>query len=430
MCGEVDTMMEWLRMRVAALRAVSPVVYRIFVAVALAGLAGSIPEVIFNFYVQSLGYDNSVAGQLAGVVRLAGFVFGMPLGLMVDRFGGIRAIQAGALLNAVVWIGLVQSTDLTAMRALYFLAGLFASAVMVGTVPTLTRVVPVEQRAQVLGVNFSLFVLMGFLGALLGGWLPGVVATFRGISAVSAPAYQAVLVVPIVLSGAVLLVLRGVHARVLALAPQGTQGVAGDVAVATSVPLIILMTTGNLAMGFAGGIFHPFINLFFRQEYAFADATVGLLVAGLSLALGLGGMFGRPVVQALGPRRGLVVLLGTAAVIGAGTLIPQPWVAYTCYLLSTFLNGMAFPFFDLLLIASVAPHQRGLTKSVSSMQWSIGWAVAAFFSGQLQVQYGFWLPIVIFACGQGLAAVLAWYLPYRDQRSAPVAVAATERASA
>lgn len=416
-------MMEWLRVRVAALRAVSPVIYRIFVAVALAGLAGSIPEVIFNFYVQSLGYDNSVAGQLAGVIRLAGFVFGVPLGLMVDRFGGIRAIQAGALLNAVVWIGLVQSTDLTVMRVLYFLAGLFASSVMVGTVPTLTRVVPVEQRAQVLGVNFSLFVLMGFLGALLGGWLPGVFATFWGISAVSSTAYQAVLSVPIMLSCAVLIVLWGVHGQVLALHAQSTQGAVDERAVVASIPLIIVMTTGNLTMGFAGGILHPFMNLFFRQEYAFSDATVGLLIAGLSLALGLGGMFGRPVAQALGPRRGLVVLLGLAAVIGSGTLIPLAWVAYLCYALSTFLIGMAFPFFDLLLIASVAPHQRGLTKSVSSMQWSIGWATAAFLSGQLQVQYGFWLPIVIFACGQGLAAVLAWCLPYRDQRP-PVAVVA------
>lgn len=417
-------MREWLRVRRDALRAVSPVVYRIFVAVAFAGLAGSIPEVIFNFYVQSLGYDNRVAGQLAGVVRLAGFVFGVPLGLMVDRFGGIRAIQAGALLNMLVWIGLVQSTDLTVMRVLYFLAGVFASSVMVGTVPTLTRVVPVEQRAQVLGVNFSLFVLMGFLGALLGGWLPGVVAAFRGISAVSAPAYQAVLSVPIVLSACALLALRGIHARVGALAPQDVSRTADDVTVVASVPLIVVMTTGNLTMGFAGGILHPFMNLFFRQQYALADATVGLLVAGLSLALGFGGMFGRPVAQALGPRRGLVVLLGLAAVTGAGTLIPQPWVAYACYALSTFLIGMAFPFFDLLLIASVAPQQRGLTKSVASMQWSIGWATAAFLSGQLQVQYGFWLPIVIFACGQGIAAFVAWHLPYRDQRTVPVAVGA------
>jgi MFS family permease len=416
-------------MRRDALRAVSPVVYRIFVVVVFAGLAGSVPEVIFNFYVQSLGHDNSVAGQLAGVVRLAGFVFGVPLGLMVDRFGGIRAIQAGAVLNTLVWIGLVQSTDLTVIRVLYFFAGVFASSVMVGTVPTLTRVVPVEQRAQVLGMNFSLFVLMGFLGALLGGWLPGVIATFRGISAVSADAYQAVLYVPIVLSVCAFIALRGIHARVGLLAPQGTVSAASDVAVASSVPGIILMTTGNLTMGFAGGVLHPFMNLFFRQEYAFPDATVGLFIAGLSLALGLGGMFGRPVAQALGPRRGLVVLLGLAAVTGAGTLIPQPWVAYACYALSTFLIGMAFPFFDLLLIASVAPQQRGLTKSIASMQWSIGWATAAFLSGQLQVQYGFWLPIVLFACGQGVAALVVWYLPYRDRGPAMVAVAAGGRGS-
>ena len=405
---------------------ISPVVFRLFLAVVLAGLAGSIPEVIFNFYVQSLGYDNSVAGQLAGLVRLSGFVFGIPIGLLVDRFGGVRAIQLGATLNTIVWLVLVQTTDLNAMRALYFLAGVFASSVMVGTVPTLVRIVPPANRARILGLNFSLFVIMGFAGALLGGFLPGAYAQYAGVPATSAEAYRFVLYMPIVLSALALLPLASVQRRLT----QGQHDTHAQPTHETEmakarVPYILLITTCNMLMGFAGGMIHPFFNLFLRQTFALEDAVVGSMVAGLSLALGLGGMFGKPIADAMGPRRGVMVLALVAGLLGMGTLIPNVWAAFVCYALSTFAVGMLFPFFDLLILPSVPVQQRGLAKSTASMQWSIGWASAAFVSGFLQLSFGFVVPIAIYIVGQFVVAALVLVLPYRAPAPAPAIASAT-----
>ena len=394
----------------------SPIVKRLLLAVIFAGLAGSVPEVIFNFYVQSLGYDNAVAGQLASVVRFAGFAFGVPIGLMVDRFGGIRAIQVGATLNIVVWLVLLQTADLGVMRAFYFLSGVLATSVMVGSVPTLVRVVSLQQRAQILGINFSLFVIMGFVGALVGGFLPSVVAMVQGIDATSVAAYRAVLYVPVICSAIVVLVLVGLNARITLHNGQNKPvEVAGQPTDAVKIPYIVVLTIGNFVMGFAGGILHPFMNLMLRQRFLLEDGMVGVFIAGLSLLLGLGGLFGRPVANRFGPRKGIVFLTLLAAVSGAFTLSDNVWLSYAGYALSTFLVGMAFPFFDLLLIASVAPQQRGITKSISSMQWSLGWSLAALYSGYLQVQYGFVVPILIFAIGQAVAAMIVLVLPYRDQ---------------
>lgn len=398
----------------------SPIVRRLLFAVIFAGLAGSVPEVIFNFYVQSLGYDNAVAGQLASVVRFAGFAFGVPIGLMVDRFGGIRAIQVGATLNIVVWLVLLQTADLGVMRVFYFLSGVLATSVMVGSVPTLVRVVPVEQRAQILGINFSLFVIMGFVGALVGGFLPSIVAQIQGIDATSVAAYRAVLYVPVICSAIVVVALLGLHARIAHHNGQNKPvEVAGQPITSVKIPLIVVLTLGNFVMGFAGGILHPFMNLMLRQRFSLEDGVVGIGIAGLSLLLGLGGLFGRPIANRFGPRKGIVILTLLAALTGAFTLSDAAWLSYTGYALSTFLVGMAFPFFDLLLIASVAPQQRGITKSISSMQWSLGWSLAALFSGYLQVEYGFVVPILIFAIGQAVAALVVLVLPYRDQQHAP-----------
>lgn len=394
----------------------TPIVKRLLLAVIFAGLAGSVPEVIFNFYVQSLGYDNAVAGQLASVVRFAGFAFGVPIGLFVDRFGGIRAIQIGAMLNIIVWLVLIQTSDLGVMRVFYFLSGVLATSVMVGSVPTLVRVVSLQKRAQILGINFSLFVIMGFVGALVGGFLPTVVATMQGIDATSVTAYRVVLFVPVICSALVVLVLLGVNARITIHNGQNKAvEVAGQPTDAVKITFIVVLTIGNFVMGFAGGILHPFMNLMLRQRFSLEDGIVGIGIAGLSLLLGLGGLFGRPVANRFGPRKGIVLLTLLASATGMCTISDNVWVSYTGYALSTFLVGMAFPFFDLLLIASVAPQQRGITKSISSMQWSLGWSLAALYSGYLQVQYGFIVPILIFAVGQAVAAIVVLVLPYRDQ---------------
>lgn len=401
----------------------SPIVVRLLAAVVFAGLAGSIPEVIFNFYIQSLGFDNSIAGQLASVVRFAGFVFGVPIGLLVDRFGGIRAIQIGALLNILVWVVLLQTTDLTIMRAFYFLSGVFTSSVMIGSVPTFVRVVSLQQRAQILGINFSLFVIMGFVGALIGGFLPSVVASIRDIGATSAEAYRTVLFVPVICSAIVVLVLMGVHKRINHHSTQNKPVESeGQPTNPVKIATIVLLTLGNFTLGLTGGMLHPFMNLMLRQRFVLEDGIVGVLIAGLSLMLGLGGFFGRPIANRFGPRNGIILLTVLASLTGACTLFDHVWLAYIGYALSTFFIGMAFPFFDLLLIATVAPQQRGITKSISSMQWSLGWSLSALVSGYLQVQYGFVVPILIYAIGQAVAAVIVRFLPYRDQHTQPVAV--------
>ncbi|MFN5927618.1 MAG: hypothetical protein ACK45X_05855, partial [Roseiflexaceae bacterium] len=68
-------------------RDTSPVVLRIMLISVFFGLSASISDVLFNFYLESLGFGNDTAGQMNSVFRMAGFVFGVPLGLLMDRTG-------------------------------------------------------------------------------------------------------------------------------------------------------------------------------------------------------------------------------------------------------------------------------------------------------------------------------------------------------
>ena len=93
------------RARAAAPRISAPV-RRILAHSLLFGLAGSIADLLFNFYLVSLGYDAAAAGLLSTVYRTAGVALGLPIGLLIDRAGAHRSLLAGVLLHGLSW-GLV-----------------------------------------------------------------------------------------------------------------------------------------------------------------------------------------------------------------------------------------------------------------------------------------------------------------------------------
>jgi len=61
----------------------------------LFGLASSVADLLFNFYLVSLGYSADTAGLLSTVNRMAGVALGLPIGLLIDRIGrGARWLLA------------------------------------------------------------------------------------------------------------------------------------------------------------------------------------------------------------------------------------------------------------------------------------------------------------------------------------------------
>ena len=102
-----------------------PIVLRLYAFTMIVGFLNGIPDVVFNFYLIALGYGSEVSGQMAGLVRLSGFVFGIPIGIAVDRWGSIRTMQVGAIANIVVWTILVFAPNVLFIQVAYFCSGVF-----------------------------------------------------------------------------------------------------------------------------------------------------------------------------------------------------------------------------------------------------------------------------------------------------------------
>ncbi len=390
----------------------SPLILRIFTFTFIVGLITSLPDVLFNFYLLSMGFDNAVAGSLASLLRLSGFLLGIPLGIAVDRFGGIRTIQVATVVNIMVWFALLHVTDVTLIRALYFLSGVFFTAQAISILPLISRISTVAQRPYLFGLNFSVLMATNIVSALIGGRLPQWLAGFMQVDVMSQDAYRAALYAVIVLCVIVLGVLWGLEARIVQAAVPETHTV--DVTAETRVPLrlIAFRLFGRTLLGFAGGIFFPFINIFLRQQYTLPDASVGTILAVLAIGATLGGVFVGRVMEWLGPRRGILLAGGVAGMTTLAVFYPNPIVFTIVYAICSFTISFIFPLSDVMLMGMISTAQRGIANSIANMLWSLGWALAAWISGMLQVESGFFWPILVSACAFFSVGIWFYVVPF------------------
>jgi MFS family permease len=388
----------------------SPLVWRLLMFTVIVGITAGLPEIIFNFYLLSLGFDNAVAGQMASLVRISGFIFGIPLGLAVDRFGGVRVIQLAGVINIITWAILLTTTDINIIRACYFFSGVLFTAQATAILPMLTRVTTPEQRPLLFGVNFALVMATSSISALLGGALPGIIAEWQGFSATSTEAYRSTLYAVFGFTVLAVTSLSGMHKRIMTSQVNDDNHIdrlaQPDVLVAKS--LILRRAFGRITLGMAGGMLYPFMNLYLRQTYAMPDEQIGATIAFFGFASMLAGLVSGYFTNRFGAQRTVIWSATGAGLVMIAAFIPNPLVFVVAYTIGSMLISQIYPAGDILILNTVAPAQRGFTSSINNMYWSLGWAVAAGVSGMLQVTSGFFWPFALHIILMGVTAVLFW----------------------
>lgn len=400
--------------RVTALFAdFSPVVFRILIHSLLFGFAASISDVLFNFYLDSLGYGNEVAGQMNSIFRAAGVIFGIPVGMLIDRRGARKVLMFSIIAYGASWLAVLSSTDIRVIAPVYFLVGAANIATYTAIIPLLSSVIEPKQRASFFGINAGATIAVGFIGSLLGGALPSLIAPYVGVSATDQLAYRLALVSVSVIGFLAILPLLGFSAAAI------KHHAAGHAAPASSghkLPFmrLVLFASQGFLLGLGGGMVVPFQNLFFREQFNLPDAQVGLILAISAFAMGFGSFIGGPLAKRFGLRNAAAWTRLLAAPTLLLMLVPNLWVSAAAYYASRLVIGVTFPLADALVMQSVPIEQRGTATSLSSMLWSFGWSAAALMSGYMQLDSGFYW--VFIASGVAyIASGLSFYLiPFKD----------------
>ncbi len=377
-------------------------VRRILAHSMLLGFAGSIADLLFNFYLVSLGYAADTAGLLATVSRTAGVVLGLPIGLLIDRAGARRALLVGVGLYGGGWALKLLSRSLWALSAAEFVAGAALLLAQTAVVPLLARVTTTAQRPAIFGLNAAAALVIGLVGSAVGGLLPGLAAVVLGSGSQDAAAYRLALASVVVVGLAAALPLL----KELPDAGRDVAAAAGEVPAAHLQPgWLLFLAVPSLLLGVGGGLILPFQNLFFRGRFNLTDAAVGAVLAWTALGMGVGAILGAPASERLGMRGAAALLRVAAAPAMLLMMVPALPVAVAGFFLRGLFVAASYPLNDALVMQSTPDRQRGIMVSTMTIFWSLGMAAASAASGWAQVRWGFGPVLVIGAVAYALSGL-------------------------
>ena len=259
-------------------------------------------SLLYNLYLLRLSYQEDFIGQVASMAPLATGLLALPTGILSDRLGRRPFLIASGLLLAVSQVGLCWTTSPGSLLAFSFVGGVAMAFIWVNHVPFLSDNAHPARRAEALAIWSALQIIVRMFLSLIGGFMPGVMGYFLGLSTeVPAPFRYALLlgaacsliaVVP-------LLYASGQTRRERAPAPRRSPD--EDRPAATPWRVFAAITALSGTRGFSMGLTYPFFNVFFEAELGIGPVAIGAIFF-LSQLAGLPATFAAPtLVRRFGP---------------------------------------------------------------------------------------------------------------------------------
>lgn len=259
-------------------------------------------SLLYNLYLLRLSYQEDFIGQVASMAPLATGLLALPTGILSDRLGRRPFLIASGLLLAVSQVGLCWTTSPGSLLAFSFVGGVAMAFIWVNHVPFLSDNAHPARRAEALAIWSALQIIVRMLLSLIGGFMPGVMGYFLGLST-EAPApfrYALLLGAACSLIAVVpLLYASGQTRRERAPAPRRSPD--EDRPAATPWRVFAAITALSGTRGFSMGLTYPFFNVFFEAELGIGPVAIGAIFF-LSQLAGLPATFAAPtLVRRFGP---------------------------------------------------------------------------------------------------------------------------------
>lgn len=391
-------------------------------------------SVLYNLYIQGLGYNDTMNGQIVSIQSLATAIMFVPIGLGGDRFSRKRLLIAGALFSGIFLIG--RSFDYSASGLIWFavFSGLFAGVFQVLAIPFLAENVKKSQRLKMFSYYSSLVLASQVLGSLGGGVFADLLHTL-GIAKVTG--LQTVLFI----GGAATL---AAFIPMLFVSDDKTPAqtvTTGAVPAAISSEDKNLSTTEQpgklqdkkkdsrligqfvitqLLIGFGSGLVVPYLNLYFTNRFSVSLSAMSLLISLGQIMTIVSMLIGPTLAAKVGSVRAVVIFqvfsLPFLLLTGFTNIL---FIASVSFLFRQALMNAANPIQSAILVDRVSDKRRGIANSLMQTAFMIGWATMGPVQSYLVTTYGtYWGYAITFSITGGLYVIssLMYYMMFKEPK--------------
>lgn len=373
-------------------------------------------QLFFNIYMLQSGYTREFLGLVNSMPAAAGLVFGLLVGRVSDRIGRKPSILIGIGFSGIFMLAQITFHQPVIIAASAFLNGVFSMLFIVSQAPLMMKLSSAKNRTMLFSLNLGLQTISGSVGNLFAGQLPGIFGVLLHVPADNGSAYQAVLILSILL-GTTSLIPIWLMKEPPSIAstdqptPQPGKGTASHKKLSPALLALTAKMTGpQILIGFGAAILIPYMNVFYKDRFHISDSYLGFLFSISSLLIGIGSLLAPWLSTRLGGKvRAIVVTQSVSLVFLLMTgFAPFLWLSSIGLLMRTALMNMAAPLYSAFCMENTPEQHQGFVNSVLNLAWNIGWSVGPFISGVVQDRYGFPPLFITTAILYFLAILISW----------------------
>jgi len=347
-------------------------------------------QLFFNIFMLERGFGRDFLGLVNSIPSLTGLLLGLAIGRFSDRIGRKPALIIGVIFTSLSLLGQISFQQSAIIVVMSALTGIFNMLLIVSISPLMMKLSTESNRTLLFSLSFGLQTLAGAFGSIFAGQLPGLFGRLLNVSATSAIAYQAVLMVTLLI-GTTALIPLWLMQEPKARQTQPRPDERGTGSSFRLTRLTIKLATPNFLIGFGAAILIPYMNVFFKDRFQISDSLLGILFSLSSLFIGIGSLIGPRLTTLLGGKIRTIAFTQFSSVIFMLMIgfVPSLWVAGIGYLMRAALMNMSAPLYSAFCMEQTPEREQGLVSSVLNIAWQVGWSVGPYISGLVQVAYGF-----------------------------------------
>ena len=372
--------------------------------------------VLLNLYLLRLGYGPTVIGLVNGMGFVAYAVFSLPAGALGARYGTRRMLQVGFVL-AAVGMGLLPAAQFLSgnvqvawIVATYTLTSMGLDAYFVNSNPFMIQFTTPRERMYLYSLRVGMSPIAAFVGALVGGFLPGTLARLLPITDTASFALALLVAAVALLIGVVALFSTR---AIAAPAVEEDRAQRTGSASSTALPVLLITMMGLVIMlrMAAEGAQRTFFNVYLEEVLVMPTAHIGMLAACGQLVGGFGALSAPFLTRRWSLER--VIFWATLGMAGSAVifaLIPH-WAAaavgYAGLVSFTYIQRPC----SLRFTMEVVPVRwREAAAGVANMVAGIGWGTMSFAGGYVVGIYSFQSFFLASAVLTGASALIfLWY---------------------
>ena len=366
-------------------------------------------QLFFNFYILQNGFSRDFLGLVNSLPFAASLIFGIPLGRLSDRIGYKASLIIGLLFYIITLLAQITFRQPNVILVSAFLSGVFSMLFIIAQAPLMVKLSDEKNRTMLFSLNYGLQTVASAVGSLFAGQLPALFGVILRVHADSAMAYQAVLIVSVLL-GLTALIPLWIMDEPPSSQTATSNGSSSQKSSSGLTAMTLKMIAPQVLIGFGAAILIPYMNVFFKYSFNISDSLLGILFGLSSAMIGVGTVIGPRLSSRLGGKVRAITVTQSSSLIFLLLMgfAPVLWLSATGYLLRTALMNMSAPLYSAFCMEHTPEHQQGFVNSILNLSWNIGWAVGPFVSGVVQQSYGFAPLFIATAVLYFFAIVLQW----------------------